>query len=99
MKGSLKLPTAVRWSVGSVLLVLALAGQALAQGSITGTVKFPDDEFREGAMVAITSANYDVFRTNVADDATYAIDDAVPGTYTVAVIAPGLTAAEVKTWS
>jgi hypothetical protein len=79
-----------------VVLILALAGQALAQGSITGTVKFPDDEFREGSLVAITSANYDVFRTNVADDGTYAIDDAVPGTYTVAVIAPGLTAPDIK---
>jgi hypothetical protein len=96
VKGSLKLPTAVRSSVGSVVLVLALAGQALAQGSITGTVKFPDDEFREGSLVAATSANYDVYRTEVADDGTYAIEEAVPGTYTIAVIAPGLTAPDVK---
>jgi hypothetical protein len=78
-----------------VLLVLSLAGQALAQGSITGTVKFPGD-FLEGSLVAATSANFDVYRTEVADDGTFAIEDAVAGTYTVAVIAPGHTAPDIK---
>ena len=96
MTRSLKLPAALRWPVGSALLVLVLAGQSLAQGSITGTIKFPGDTVRAGTMVAATSANFDVYRTAVADDGTYAIEDVKAGTYTIAVFGPGVTVPDAK---
>jgi hypothetical protein len=95
VKGSLKLPNGLRWPVGSALLILALAGQAVAASSITGTVKFPGDEFREGSKVAATSDKFDAYRADVADDGTFAIDDVAAGTYTIAVISPGFTAPDV----
>jgi carboxypeptidase family protein len=89
VKGSLRLP------LGSAFLVLALAGPALANGTISGKVTFPD-AFVEGSKVIATSAKYDVYRVDVADDGTYQLDDVVPGTYIISAIAGGLATPDIK---
>lgn len=94
MKGSLLSP-AVRWSVGTALLSFALAGPSLA-ASISGTLKVPEDRSVEGAKVVAASATNELYRVDVAEDGTYAIDDVVAGTYTISVIGLGLTAPDVK---
>lgn len=94
MNAPLTLPTVPRWTVGSTLLIFALAGQALAAGTISGTVAIRSGATLGGgtAHVAATSAKYEVYRTDVADDGSYSLDDVAPGTYTIAVIAGGLEA-------
>jgi hypothetical protein len=96
VKGSLKLPTAARWTVGSTFIVLALAGQALAAGTISGKVTFPDDKFVEGATVIASSAKFETYRAAVGDDGTYMIEEVAPGTYTISAIAGGLTTPDIK---
>lgn len=91
VKGSWKLPRVAAWSLGSVFMVVALAGQAMAGATIKGKVTFPDDKFVEGTMAIASSAKFETYRTEVADDGTYEIDDAAAGTYTVSIIAGGLT--------
>jgi len=96
VKGFLLLPRAARWAAGSAFLVLALAGHALAAGTISGKVTAPSGKTLENAKVAATSAKFDVYRADVGDDGTYMIEDAVAGTYTLSVIASGLSVPDVK---
>jgi hypothetical protein len=95
VKGSLFVPTAVRWSLGTALLSLALASSSFA-ATITGTVKVPADRSAEGTFVVATSDKFDLYRVAVAEDGTFAIENAVAGTYTLSVLGGGMTAADVK---
>jgi hypothetical protein len=95
VKGSLLAPTVARWSVGTVLLSLALGSQALA-AKISGTVKLPEGRAVTDVAVIASSAKFDIYRVDVAEDGTFSIDDAVPGTYTLSVVGPGLSTPDVK---
>jgi hypothetical protein len=92
----LTLPAVPRWTVWSALFVFALAGQALADATISGTLTIRSGATLGGtAHVAATSAKYEVYRTDAADDGTYSLTGVAPGTYTIAVIAGGLEAPDV----
>jgi hypothetical protein len=96
MKGSCLDRMAVRWPVGSALLIFTLAGQALAAGTITGTLKAPTGWALDGTWVTASDANDHLFRTmDVAADGTYTLDSVDPGTYTLSVAARGLEVAPV----
>jgi len=95
VKGSLFAATTRRWSVASALLVFALTGQAMA-AKISGTVKVPEGRATAGSFVIATSDKFAVYRVEVAEDGTFAIDNAAPGTYTLSVIGPGMNAPDVK---
>ena len=85
-----------RWPVGSALLLFALAGPALATGTITGTLKAPTGWSLVGTWVTASDANYHLFRTmDVAADGAYKIDSVDPGTYTLSVAARGLETAPI----
>jgi hypothetical protein len=82
--------TALRWPVGSALLLLALAGPTMASlAKISGTVKVPDNYSLDQATVTASDANNHLFRVKVADDGTYTLDGVAAGTYTLTVQAKG----------
>jgi hypothetical protein len=90
------LPRATRWSVGSAVLLFAVVGQALANGTITGTLKAPSGSDLTDAKVAATSDKFAVVRGDV-DSSTGAFSlDAGAGTYTVVAITKGLESSPVK---
>jgi hypothetical protein len=95
VKGSLLVPAAARWSVGTALLSLALAGPSLA-ATISGTVKVPEGRSVEGSKVVAASAKNDLYRVDVAEDGSYSIDDAVAGTYTISLVGLGVSAPDAK---
>ena len=97
-------PTAPGWTIGAILLLGAVAGPALATGSISGKVAaldqrtlelggsfFPDRERDRGLRG--DAAGVDIpkqdFRTTVGADGTYKLDGLDPGTYTVVVVGEG----------
>jgi hypothetical protein len=90
------LPRATRWSVGSAVLLFIVAGQALAAGKISGTLKAPSGADLTDAKVAATSDKFGVVRGDV-DSSTGAFSlDADAGTYTVVAITKGLESSPVK---
>jgi hypothetical protein len=89
MKGSWLHHNALRWSVGSGLLLLALAGPTMAAAKISGTVKVPDGYSLEEATVTVNDANNHLYRVKVEDDGTYTLDEVAAGTYTLTVQAKG----------
>jgi carboxypeptidase family protein len=97
MKGSCLGRMAVRWPAGSALLIVTLASQALATGTITGTLKAPTGWSLDGTWVTAYDANNHLFRTmDIAADGTYKIDSVDPGTYTLSVAARGLEVAPIQ---
>jgi carboxypeptidase family protein len=97
MKGSYYGRMAVRWPVGSALLIFTLASQALATGTITGTLKAPTGWGLDGTWVTASDANAHLFRTmDIAADGTYTLDSVDPGTYTLSVAARGLEVAPIQ---
>jgi len=82
-------PIAARWPVGSALLLLALAGPAMA-ATVSGTVTVPAGYSLAEATVTLNDANNHLYRV-AADDTTgaYKIDDIAAGTYTLTVQAKG----------
>lgn len=95
-------PIALRGTIGAVLLLGAVAGQALAAGSISGKVTVPasrsvvpeDSTGTEvsgsAARVNATNDKFQDFRATVNADGTYKLDGLDPGTYTVVVVGAGL---------
>src|SRR5260370_6644147 len=97
MKGSCLGRMAVRWPLGSTLLIFTLASQALATGTITGTLKAPTGWALDGTWITAYDANNHLFRTmDIATDGTYKIDSVDPGTYTLAVATRGLEIAPIQ---
>jgi hypothetical protein len=84
-----------RWQVGGALLLLAVAGPAMATGTISGTVKASASGAVTGALVYATSDKLIVTHDAVADDGTYSLD-VDPGTYTVAIVAKNQDVAPVQ---
>ena len=89
LKGLCLRPIAARWPVGSALLLLALAGPAMA-ATVSGTVTVPAGYSLAEATVTLNDANNHLYRV-AADDTTgaYKIDDIAAGTYTLTVQAKG----------
>jgi len=89
---------AVGRQIGSVFLLLSLAGQAWAATAITGKVTAPTGTTLTdvGAAVVATSDTFKVYKATVNDDGTYSIDAPENGTYTLMVIGRGLSADPVK---
>jgi hypothetical protein len=89
----MRLPAAAWWVVQSAALSLAIAGPSLAAATISGTVKYPADATPGGTTtVAATSAKFEVFRADAAEDGTYTLEGVAPGTYSVGIIAGGVSA-------
>jgi hypothetical protein len=91
VKGLSMLPKAARWPVGSALLLFAVASQALAAGTISGTLKANTKSKAtvENARITATDDKYHVVRA-VADASgayTLSLD---PGKYTFVVVGKGL---------
>jgi len=94
-------PIAPGWTIGAILLLGAVAGPALATGSISGKVTVPatrsadplDSSGSEvsgsAARVNATNDKFQDFRTTVGADGTYKLDGLDPGTYTVVVVGEG----------
>jgi hypothetical protein len=96
VKGSYLLPAALRWQIGSALLTLAVAGQALATATISGTVKPAANADTSNAFVVATSDTFHVYRIAVdPSDGTYS-QDVDPGTYSIVALATDQTAAPIK---
>jgi hypothetical protein len=95
VKGSFLIPKVTRWSIGTAFLVCALGSQALAV-KISGTVKLPEGRDMTDVAVIASSDKFDIYRVDVAEDGTFAIDDAVAGTYTLSVVGPGIATPDVK---
>jgi hypothetical protein len=89
MKGLCLRPIAACRPAGSALLLLALAGPAMAAATISGTVKVPDGYPTEQATVTANDASNHIYRKEVADGGTYTLDNVAPGTYTLTVQAKG----------
>src|SRR5437870_11673251 len=86
VKGSSLCPIARLWSIGSALLLFAVAGQAMATGTISGTLKVASGSkgTLDGAVVAATSAAFKIARATTDTSGAYSLDvDA--GTYRRAV--------------
>jgi hypothetical protein len=79
----------MRRHLATALLLACLSAPAWAAGTLSGTVTVPEERSLEGALVTATETTYKVFRTDVIEDGTYSLE-VDPGTYTVAVAAPGL---------
>src|SRR6266568_930022 len=94
-------PIAPGWTIGAILLLGAVAGPAMATGSISGKVTVPasrsvdplDSSGSEvsgsAARVNATNDKFQDFRTTVGADGTYKLDGLDPGTYTVVVVGEG----------
>ena len=82
-------PIAARWPVGSALLLLALAGPAMAAATISGTVTVPAGYPLDEATVTVNDANNHLYRVAVEDTGAYKLDGVAPGTYTLTVQAKG----------
>jgi hypothetical protein len=96
VKGSYLRPIAARWEVGAALLLFALAGPAMATGTIKGTVTAAAKGTLTGALVYATSDKFIVVHDMVSDsDGTYSLD-VDPGTYTVAIVADNQDVDPVK---
>src|SRR5437773_11217885 len=90
-------PIAPGWTIGAILLLGAVAGPALATGSISGKVTAPatrsagplDSSGSEvsGSAGRVTATNdkFEDFRTTVGAEGSYKLDSLYPGTYTEAV--------------
>jgi hypothetical protein len=96
VKGSYLRPVARHWSIGGTLLLFAMAGQALANGTVSGTLKVASGSkgTLDGAVVAATSVANRIARATTDDTGKYSLDLAA-GTYTVAVVGRGLETQEV----
>jgi hypothetical protein len=75
-------------------LLFSLTGAAGA-ATIGGTVAVPEGKSLEGARVVATDANFNVVRADVNEDGTFELD-VEPGTFTVALVARGLSAPAAK---
>jgi len=75
----------MRWQIGSALLLLCVAGQAMAAATISGTVKPADNNDLSDSVVVATSDTFKVYRVTVGDDGTYTAD-VDPGTYTIVAL-------------
>ena len=100
MKGSCLCPIGARWSVGSALLLFAVAGQAMATGNISGTLKAATGTKAPvgDARVTATSADNKIFPPMpmpTDDSGAYSLD-VDPGTYTLVVVGHGLATQTVK---
>jgi hypothetical protein len=89
MKGLYLRPIVARWPVGSALLLLALAGPAMAAATISGTVTVPAGYPLDEATVTVNDANNHLYRVAVEDTGAYKLDGVAPGTYTLTVQAKG----------
>src|SRR2546428_2821724 len=89
MKGLCPRPIAARWPAGSTLLLLALAGPAMAAATISGTVTAPNGYTLIQATVTASDANNHLYRVPVEDTGAYKLDGVAPGTYTLTVQAKG----------
>src|SRR5437867_11794644 len=96
MKGLCLQRSALRWPVGSALLLLALAAPAFAAATISGTVKVPDGYSLDEATVTVHDANNHLYRVKVEDDGTYKLEGVAPGTYTLTVQAKGSEMAPIQ---
>jgi len=92
MKGASLRPIAMRWPIGTALLVFTLAGQTMASPLISGYVTAPAGKSMDGAFVVATSDKYRVYRIPVGSDGWYLNYTAEPGSYTLAIAARGLEA-------
>ncbi|HXI24082.1 MAG TPA: TonB-dependent receptor [Pyrinomonadaceae bacterium] len=87
----------VRFSFGSLLIVLAFALSAMAQstttGAIGGTVMNPNKEVVPGAAVSVKNAGTSKEDTATTDDSgRFKVSNLQPGEYTVSVNATGFAA-------
>jgi hypothetical protein len=89
---SLFRPPVVRGLIGTALLAFALAGPALAAGSISGKLTAPSGYplDLQGARVNATDDRFRAFRSEVEADGSYEITDLEPGKYSLVVVAKGL---------
>jgi len=94
VKGSSLCPIAARWQVGAALLLFALAGPAMATGTIKGTVTASPKGALDNALVYATSDKFIVVHDMVGADGAYSLD-VDPGTYTVAIVADNQDVAPV----
>jgi hypothetical protein len=93
VRGWWKGSNALRGAVGSMLLLGALVGQAMAAGTIKGKVMVPDTTFDPSSgFVVAASEKLDLYRVAIDADGSYQIDDVAPGKYTISPIRGGLTA-------
>src|SRR5207244_5772577 len=62
VKGSYLRPVARHWPIGGALLLFAVAGQALANGTVSGTLKVASGSkgTLDGAVVAATSVAHSI---------------------------------------
>jgi hypothetical protein len=79
-------------ATATTLLLLALAGPAMAAATISGTVKVPDGYSLDQATVTASDANNRIFRKAVDADGSYMLEGVAPGTYTLTVQAKGTEA-------
>ena len=87
----------VRFSFGSLLIVLAFALSAMAQstttGAIGGTVMNPNKEVVPGAAISVKNAGTSKEDTATTDDSgRFKVSNLQPGEYTVSVNASGFAA-------
>jgi len=81
---------AARWTVGSALLLLTLAGPAMASpATVSGTVTVPAGYSLDEATVTLNDATNHLYRVKVEDTGAYTFDGVAPGTYTLTAQAKG----------
>jgi hypothetical protein len=73
-----------------MLLFGAAAGQALAAGSLSGTVKVPAGRSMDGALVNATDSSFHDFRSAIDAGGTYSLTGLAPGSYTVVAVGNGM---------
>src|SRR2546425_12428975 len=90
------------WTVGAMLLLGTVAGQALATGSISGKLTVPasrsvapvdangDEVTGSAARVNATNDNFQDFRAIANADGTYKLEGLAAGNYTVVVVGNGM---------
>jgi hypothetical protein len=92
VKGSTLRRISPGWLIGMTLLMGALAGPALASGTISGKITAPAGYALtlDTARVNATDSMFHAFRVNPDTDGSYTIDSLDPGKYTLVVVAQGL---------
>lgn len=83
-------PNPARWSAGGGLLLLVLAGPAIASpATVSGKVKVPDGYSLDEATVTLNDAANHLYRVKVEDTGAYKLDGVSSGTYTLTAQAKG----------